>query len=109
MKMLLILPLMLTLVLAFSPIKEVTCPSPSNVHKSSSGPCSIGFDWDDTAPSYQVWWQKAGSLPSQVFYAETSEYLFTGLLAGDYHFFFRSVCEGGELSNIIVIEETVVQ
>lgn len=109
MKKLVLLPLLLLVLFAFTPAEYSTCPAPSNVQKLASGPGSISFDWDDSAPSYQVWWQKIGGFSSQVFDASASSYHFTGLSAGTYNFYFRSICDGGEPSGIIVVEEAVVQ
>ena len=109
MKKFVLLPLFLLGLFAFTPLEDLTCPTPSNVQKLSSGAGSIHFDWDDAAPSYQVWCQKIGGFSSQVFDTSISSYNFTGLSSGNYKFYFRSVCEGGEQSGIIVIEETVIQ
>ncbi len=109
MKKLVLLPLFLLGLFAFTSVEDQTCPTPSNVQKLSNGPGSINFDWDDAAPSYQVWCQKIGGFSSQVFETSTSGYNYTGLSSGNYKFYFRSVCEGGEQSGIIVIEETVIQ
>ena len=93
-----------------APNQDVTtCDTPSNVQKTASSSGSISFDWDATsgAIEYKLYYVKEGSLPSSYFYTSNTDYTFSSLPAGNYSFYFATVCDGS-ISSFIVIEDHIM-
>jgi hypothetical protein len=88
---------------------EITCPTP-NVSKTGQGSGSISFGWGPVsgASSYNVWYvRKDNNTSSSVFNTTANSITFSGLDAGNYRFYFSTVCEDGS-SEYIIIEEEVI-
>jgi hypothetical protein len=90
---------------------ETSCPAPSNVQVTGSGSDYISFDWDNCncfATGFKVQYQRlSDGYTSGEVLVTSSDYTFSGLQAGDYKFFFKTVC-GVETSAAIVIEDRVM-
>ena len=88
--------------------KLTNCPDPANVTVVSKTSSSISFEWDDcecVPTEYRVYYVTGGYTSSE--YATTSsQYTFTGLSAGEYSFYFYTVC-GTEVSGFIVVTDTI--
>ncbi len=102
--------LALVFVFVFANESETTCDVPANVSVSSQASGSISYDWDDCTGGcveYEVWYVRlADNYRSSIRTATSSNTSFTGLLDGDYEFYFRTVC-GGSVSSTIVIEDDI--
>lgn len=113
-----LLPFALTVVLSLAFVMPpetppvLVCPAPANVGVSAKGIGSITFDWDDCScqlNGYLVSYYRQGdAYSSPVYGTASSSYGYTGLPAGTYDFFFQTDC-GSELSDMVVIEDQVVQ
>jgi Fibronectin type III domain len=90
---------------------ETTCPAPSNVHVTGTGSGSISFDWDNCncfSTGFTVKYQRlSDGYTSPEVSVTSSNHTFSGLQAGSYKFFFKTVC-GSEVSGIIGIEDVSI-
>lgn len=103
-------PAIFTLLSFDLPVQPVhlDCPEPTNVQVVAETGSSITFDWDDcgcATPTYQVYY-KRGSYTSAEYTTTDSRFTFSGLSAGNYSFFFYTVC-GAEASSMIIIVDTM--
>ncbi|MEI6410570.1 MAG: hypothetical protein WCR52_14365 [Bacteroidota bacterium] len=88
---------------------ELACPTP-NVSKTGQGSGSISFAWGPVsgAASYNVWYvRKDNNTSSAVFNTATNSFTFSGLEAGNYRFYFSTVCADGS-SEYVIIDELVI-
>jgi hypothetical protein len=91
------------------PAQDLACSAPTNAHKTFSASGAITFAWDamSGAVEYKLYYVKQGGSPSSYFYTTNTNYAFTGLAAGNYSFYFATVCDGG-VSSFIVIEDHIM-
>lgn len=88
---------------------ELVCPTP-NVSKTGQGSGSISFAWGPVsgAASYNMWYvRKDDNTSSSVFNTTANSIAYTGLNAGNYRFYFYTVCEDGS-SEYVIIDETII-
>ena len=109
--MLVFLLFLMPITFGFSPVREVatcTCPTVSNAHKTGQGSGSITFAWNDSeATQYKLWYFREGNdNPSSPVYTTGTSYSYSNLAAGNYTFYFVTVC-GGEESGWIGVEDIV--
>lgn len=87
-----------------------TCPEPANLNILSKSSGSIAFDWSDCmggCNQYLVkYYRQDDDFQSQVFTAERSDILFSGLSNGTYDFSFATDC-GSATGGWVVIEELI--
>lgn len=111
-KHLLLLALVLPMLTGFSMSESPeisTCPNPQNVSVTAKSSGSISFDWDGVdAVAYEVYYvRKSDGYASPIYTAGNSDYVFSGLPAGGYEFFFRTDC-GSTVSDWIGVEDEVI-
>ncbi len=98
-----------TLTLPAFKAADASCPDPSNVHKSGSGSGYITYDWDDCGcllNNYKVKYiRKSDGYTSPVYSTSSSNFTFTGLQPGAYTFYFWTDCGGGNISNVIGVDD----
>ncbi|MBL7807832.1 MAG: fibronectin type III domain-containing protein [Saprospiraceae bacterium] len=89
-------------------LPETTCPEPENVSKTGQTYNSFTFDWDPafTGAQYRLWYVKDGSASGFV-YTYNLTYTFSNLSAGNYTFYFQTVCSG-ESSSYIGVEDWIL-
>lgn len=88
---------------------ELACPTP-NVSKTGQGSGSVSFSWGPVsgAASYNVWYvRKDNNTNSSVFNTTAAAITFSGLDAGNYRFYFCTVCADGS-SEYVVIDDVVI-
>jgi hypothetical protein len=99
--------------MSFSSFTTAACAcsnAPANVAKTFQSSSSVAFTWDAAAgaTAYEVWYQRQGdgftSTPSTVTSTAAS---FTGLPAGRYVFYGRTVC-GNDRSETVIFEDLII-
>lgn len=84
-----------------------SCPAPTNVTKVDQTSNSISFEWDDcgcVATEYRVYYVKNGQT-SPEFATTDPNISIGGLSAGNYQFYFYTVCGSG--NSFIIVEEVI--
>lgn len=105
--------LFLALAMSFSSFTAAACScsnAPANVVKTSQSISSVAFAWDAAAgaTAYEVWYVRQGdSYTSSPITVTSTSASFTGLAAGQYVFYFRTVC-GIEKSDSIIFEDLII-
>lgn len=87
-----------------------TCTPPSPVRTGQSAGSNT-YSWSPVsgASKYAVWYvRKSDGYTSSIFQTTAMSFTFSGLSAGDYDFYFATVCGGAELSDYIIIEDVVI-
>ena len=113
-KMIAFLSIFLPSVLGNMPTTEqatCNCPSVTNLQKTGQTSSSISYSWSPVLGSsgYTVWYYRTeGQYTSATFSPNGTAYSFTGLVPGHYTFHVQAVC-GGEGSNIIGVEDQIIQ
>lgn len=88
---------------------EPTCPGP-HVYVTSQSSGSVSFSWNTVSggSEYVVFYiRQPNSYTSQQTYTYNTSITYSGLPSGTYSFYFAAVC-GGELSEIIIIDDLVL-
>lgn len=105
--------LLMAVAIFFSSFTSAACScsnAPTNVVKTSQSISSVAFTWDAVAgaTTYEVWYVRQGDgyTSSPLTVASTTA-SFTGLPAGRYVFYGRTVC-GNEKSDIIIFEDILM-
>lgn len=87
-----------------------TCPGITNLQKTGHTTSSISYSWDgyDGATQYKVYFYRSGDqYTSGYFYTSSTSYNFTSLPAGNYTFYFATVC-GSESSGYVGVEDLIL-
>ena len=91
------------------PVIESTCPGP-HVSVTSQSTGSVSFSWNAVSEGsgYVVFYiRQPDSYTSQQTYTYNTSITYSGLPSGTYSFYFATVC-GGELSEIIIVDDLVL-
>jgi hypothetical protein len=83
---------------------DCSCPTPSSVTKTAQTSSSASFAWEGggAGVTYKVWYvRKSDGFASQEVVANGNAVSFTGMQAGTYTIYAKTICEGGEVQSII--------
>ncbi len=89
---------------------DCECPSPV-VTKTFQSSTAIAFSWGNVsgAVGYRVWYVRKGdNFTSQEINTGATSVSFTNLSAGTYQFYFVTDCGGGEMSQIIIMDDLIM-
>jgi hypothetical protein len=105
--------LIMALAMSFSSFTTAACScsnAPTNVVKTFQNTSSVAFTWDAAAgaTAYEVWYvRQADGYTSTPLTVTSTTASFTGLPAGRYVFYGRTVC-GNEKSEIVIFEDILI-
>lgn len=90
-------------------IEEVSCPAPSVV-KTAHSSGFISFSWGSGtgATEYKAWYVRHNdNFTSQVITTGSTSISYSGLLPGNYSFYFQTVC-GEDTSSYVIIDDLMM-
>lgn len=92
-----------------SAIFTCSAPSPSRTGQSH-GANTYAWSAVSGATQYAMFYvRKSDGFTSSVTYTTATSHTFSGLTAGNYAFYFATVCDGAALSDYIIVDDMVIE